>query len=454
MRTNSTTGSSRRSVVPVVLGLLLAVGASTPAFADSARSEQWHLDAMKAEEMWKTSTGEGVTVAVIDSGVDATNPDLAGRVLEGLNLEKDLPGDELEDYSGHGTGMAGLISGTGQALGGNGAFGLAPGAKILPIRMPKAGGAANQAAGDKRFNENLPKAIKYAVDHDAKVINVSLGVTTGSQNLNEAVEYALTKGALIFASTGNSGDGSNLVEYPAGTPGVVGVGAVGQDLQRTDESQYGPQVDLTAPGEEMIHACGGETGFCESHGTSDATALASASAALIWSKHPDWTNNQVLRVLLNTAGGPTTGEERADDIGYGIVRPRIALTTPGDPGPADEYPLPDLAAAASPAPSAEPSKAAGGAETGDEPAAAAPAADDEGGNAALWIGLGVGAVVVIGAVAAIIRSRRRTAPPAAPTAAPYAYQPPQQPQPPHRPAYGPPQGSNGPYGGPPQGPGA
>ncbi|MCX5412223.1 type VII secretion-associated serine protease mycosin [Streptomyces sp. NBC_00059] len=450
MRTSSTTGSSRRSVVPVVLGLLLAVGASTPAFADSARSEQWHLDAMKAEEMWKTSTGEGVTVAVIDSGVDATNPDLTGRVLEGLNLEKDLPGDELEDYSGHGTGMAGLISGTGRALGGNGAFGLAPGAKILPIRMPKAGGAANQAAGDKRFNENLPKAIKYAVDHDAKVINVSLGVTTGSQNLNEAVAYALTRGALIFASAGNSGDGSNLVEYPAGTPGVVGVGAVGQDLQRTDESQYGPQVDLSAPGEEMIHACGGETGFCESHGTSDATALASASAALIWSKHPDWTNNQVLRVLLNTAGGPTTGEERADDIGYGIVRPRIALTTPGDPGPADEYPLPDLAAAASPAPSAEPSKAAAGAETGDEPAAAAPAADEEGGNAALWVGLGIGAVVVIGVVAAIIRARRRTAPPAAPTATPYAYQPP---QPPH-PAYGPPQGPNGPYGGPPQGPGA
>lgn len=453
MRTSSTTGNSRRIVVPVVLGLLLAAGFSTPVYADSARSEQWHLDAMKAEEMWKTSTGEGITVAVIDSGVDATNPDLTGRVVEGMNLETDLPGDEHEDYSGHGTGMAGLIAGTGRAAGGNGAFGLAPGSKILPIRMPKSGSAANQAAGDKQFNEDLPKAIRYAVDHDAKVINVSLGVTAGSQNLNDAVEYALTNGALVFASAGNSGDGANLVEYPAGTPGVVGVGAVGQNLQRTEESQFGPQVDLSAPGEEMIHACGGKTGFCESRGTSDATALASASAALIWSKYPDWTNNQVLRVLLNTAGGPTTGEERADDIGYGIVRPRIALTTPGDPGPADEYPLPDLAAAASPTPSAEPSKAAAGAEVSDGPAAAAPA-EDEGGNTGLLVGLGIGAAVLVGVVAAlVIRSRRRSAAPAAP----YAYRQPQgqaAAQPPY-PSYGPPPGSGGPYGGPPaQGPGA
>lgn len=455
MRTSTTTGIARHAVLPVALGLVLAGGLPGTAYADSARSEQWHLDAMKAEEMWRSSTGEGVTVAVVDSGVDATNPDLSGRVLKGLNLEESLPGDELDDYNGHGTGMAGLISGTGKAIGGNGAFGLAPGARILPIRIPKGGGGVTQAVGEKRFNQALSKAIRYAVDHEAKVINVSLGATAGSEELNDAVAYALAEGSLIFAAVGNTADGANLVEYPAGTPGVVGVGAIGKDLQRTDESQFGPQVDLTAPGEEMIHACGGETGFCESHGTSDASALASASAALIWSKYPDWTNNQVLRVLLNTAGGPTTGEERADDIGYGIVRPRIALKTPGDPGPADEYPLPDLAAAESAAPSAEPSKAAGGpedSEATDEPAAAAPAHDDSG-NSALWIGLGVGAAVLVGAVGAVvaIRSRRRSAVAAAPPPylPPHGYQ--QPPQPPY-PSYGPPPGASGPaapYGGPP-----
>ncbi|MEU1214365.1 type VII secretion-associated serine protease mycosin [Streptomyces sp. NPDC005790] len=452
---------TRRIVVPALLGLSLVGGLAAPAHSDSARSEQWHLDAMKAEEMWETSTGEGITVAVIDSGVDATNPDLRGRVLSGLNLEPEVPGNELEDYSGHGTGMAGLIAGTGKAEGGYGAFGLAPGVKILPIRMPDATKAANRDAAHVRFHENIPKAIRYAVEHDAKVINISLGVTAESPQLEDAVKYALSAGALVFAAAGNSGDGANSIEYPAGTPGVVGVGAIGQDLQRTEESQFGPQVDLAAPGEEMIHACGEATGFCESHGTSDATALASASAALIWSKYPDWTNNQVLRVLLNTAGGPTTGEERVDDIGHGIVRPRIALKTPGDPGPADEYPLPDLAAAESPKPSAEPSKATGGSEESDGPAAAAPAATDDSGNTALWIGLGIGAVVLIGAAVAVmtVRSRRRSAAQAVPPSPPHAYQPPhgyqQQPQPPY-PSYGPPPGGPGPgtpYGGPPgQGP--
>ncbi|MGW0781108.1 type VII secretion-associated serine protease mycosin [Streptomyces sp. NPDC002913] len=405
--------------------------------------------------MWETSTGRDVTVAVIDTGVDASNPDLQGQVLAGKDLAPESPGDERDDYDGHGTGMAGLIAGTGESGGGDGAFGLAPGAKILPIRLRDDTGKVNGATGSKNFNDDVSAGIRFAVDAGAKIISISQGNSDGSEALSGAVEYALGKGALVFAAVGNTGGEGNAVEYPAGTPGVVGVGAIGKNLQRAESSQFGPQVDLTAPGVDMVHACGGKTALCTTSGSSDATALASASAALIWSQHPDWTNNQVLRVLLNTAGGPTTGEERADDIGYGIVRPRIALTTPGDPGPADEYPLPDLAAAASPAPSAEPSKAAAGAETGDEPAAAAPAADDEGGNSALWIGLGVGAVVVIGAAAAIIRSRRRTEPPAAPVAAPYAYQQPQgqpQPQPPH-PAYGPPQGSNGPYGGPPQGPG-
>ncbi|SCD60990.1 type VII secretion-associated serine protease mycosin [Streptomyces sp. BpilaLS-43] len=414
MRTSSTAGKFCRTVVLSVVGLVLTVGASAPVYADSARSEQWHLDAMKADDMWRMSTGAGVTVAVIDSGVDATNPDLTGQVLKGLNLETELPGDELSDYDGHGTGMAGLIAGTGQAAGGNGAFGLAPGSKVLPIRMAKATRAATQAEAERRFNEDLPKAIRFAVDHGAKVINISLGMTAGSEQVDESVRYALKKGALIFAAVGNSGHKANLVEYPAGTPGVVGVGAIGKDLQKTEESQWGAQVDLSAPGEEMVHACGGKTGFCESHGTSDASALASASAALIWSKYPDWTNNQVLRIMLNTAGKPTSGAERNDYVGYGAVRPGAALTKPGDPGPADEFPLPDLAAAASPSPSAEPSKAVNGSEGSDvseKPAAVSPAVSGGSSNVGLWVGLGVGAVVLVGAGVAfgVVRSRRRGA---------------------------------------------
>ncbi|MCX4709152.1 type VII secretion-associated serine protease mycosin [Streptomyces fimicarius] len=410
MGATSAAVARRGAALSSVVALLL-VGA-TPAHAESVRSRQWHLDVMRAEQMWKTSTGKNVTVAVIDSGVDASVPDLQGRVLKGKDLATDSPGDERTDYKNHGTGIAGIIAGTGNAGGRDGAFGLAPGSKILPIRVKDSVGKVNGATGDRNFNDDVSAAIRFAVDQGAKVINISLGNNVGSQRLTDSVRYALDEGVLIFAAAGNSGDKENAIEYPSGTPGVVGVGSVGRDLRRAKSSQYGPQVDLAAPGVDTVHACSGGTQLCESSGTSYATAVASASAALIWSKHPDWTNNQVLRVMLNTAGGPVSGKKRSDGIGYGIVRPRIALKTPGDPGPADVYPLPDLAAAAS--------EAGGGADQSEAPAAAAA---DGGGSSALWIGLGVAAAALVGGgvTAAVLRSRRRKAVAAQP---PTAYQPP------------------------------
>ncbi|MEU0597698.1 type VII secretion-associated serine protease mycosin [Streptomyces sp. NPDC006393] len=378
------------------------------AHADSTRSKQWFLDAMHAEEMWRTSTGAGITVAVIDTGVDPTNPDLKGRVLDGKDLAPtSRAGDEHTDYEGHGTGMAGLIAGTGAYGGGNGAFGLAPGVKILPIRMP-----GSNDVNPFAISASFGKAIRYAADSGAKVINISMGGASNTTDLTEAVKYALRKGSLVFGAVGNKGDKGNPVEYPGATPGVVGVAAVGKDLKRAAFSEYGPQVDISAPGTDMVHACGGKTGLCKTGGTSDATALASASAALIWSKHPTWTNNQVLRVMLNTIGAPTNGAKRNDSIGYGIVRPRIALQNPGDPGPADVYPLPDLAAAETTAP-AKPSSSPppSGKDSGtaqNQGVAAGASSEDDGGNGMLWIGLGAGAVVVVGgAVAAAIVGRRR-----------------------------------------------
>ncbi|MQY37903.1 hypothetical protein SRB17_59110 [Streptomyces sp. RB17] len=401
----------RKAAAAAVLGLLLVGAPGQPAYAEGMRAQQWFLDAMKAEQMWRTSTGKGITVAVIDTGVDAGNADLKGRVLPGKDFAAGQAGDEHTDYDGHGTGMAGLIAGTGAADGGNGAFGLAPGAKILPVRMPKSTTAANEAASIEQFNQVLPKAIRYAADAGARVINISMAAEEGSPDVTAAVTYALGKGALVFAGVGNSADKGNPVEYPAATPGVVGVAAVGKDLRRTSWSEYGSQVDMSAPGADMVAACTSTTGFCRTDGTSDATAIASASAALIWSKHPDWTNNQVLRVMLNTIGAPTDGAKRNDSIGYGIVRPRIALQNPGDPGPADVYPLPDFKTAASPSASPNASGSEGSdAQTkgGNSPAAASQDSSTP------WIALGVGAVVLLGvgiAVAVVVRKRRTAASP-------------------------------------------
>ncbi|MFG2984785.1 type VII secretion-associated serine protease mycosin [Streptomyces sp. NPDC048258] len=380
------------------MGLLLAGVAATPAHAETIRSQQWHLDAMKADDIWKISTGKGVTVAVIDSGINRI-PELEGQVLSGKDFEPEgTKGDERTDISSHGTTMAALIAGSGKHPSGDGAFGLAPGAKILPIRVPHETESATPS---------WAAAIRYAADSDAKIINISMGLPTAPERDREraeAVKYALSKGKLIFAAVGNDGDTLNEVAYPAATPGVVGVSAVSANGEATKESAHGPQVDLAAPGIDIVTGCSGKTGLCTSHGTSDATALASASAALLWSAHPDWTNNQVLRVLLNTAGKPTDGSQRNDYVGYGVVRPRIAIPTPGDPGPADVYPLPDLAAAdAAKKPSASPD--------GKAPDAAAskpaPRAEEKKSGSSLpWIALGLGACVLIGGAVTVVVVRR------------------------------------------------
>ncbi|MEU1373830.1 type VII secretion-associated serine protease mycosin [Streptomyces triculaminicus] len=342
---------------------------------------------MRAEEVWKTSTGTGVTVAVIDSGVDATLPDLNGQVLEGHDFTG-RPGGAQTDTKGHGSRMALFLAGTGK---GDGVFGLAPGVKILPLRV--SGKLASPGPA------TMASAIRFAADSEARVINISLGMSEESQEEREAVDYAVSKGKLIFASVGNSGDKANLPEYPAATPGVIGVSAVDQDIKAASWSQYGPQVDLAAPGTNMVAPCtDGTSGLCIGDGTSDATALASASAALVWSAHPDWTANQVLRVLINTAGGPKSGAKRSDSLGYGVVRPRLALQNPGDPGPPDVSPLPELAAAtpAKPVASAPARPQAGGAKSSD---------DDR-----LLLIAGVAAAVAVAAGAAAILVWRRRKP--------------------------------------------
>ncbi|MET9640312.1 type VII secretion-associated serine protease mycosin [Streptomyces virginiae] len=386
-----------RKATAALVGLLLAGVAATPAHAETIRSQQWHLDAMKADEIWKTTIGKGITVAVIDTGVNQI-PELEGQVLPG----KAFPVADAEvgrdnDYLGHGTSMAAMIGATGKHPSGDGSYGLAPGVKILPIRVPD--------QFEEAATPNLVAAIRFAADSEAKVINISQGLVGKPEDdlpRAEAVKYALSKGKLIFAAAGNTGDATNLIEYPAATPGVVGVAAVDANGEPTKESQHGPQIDLAAPGIDIVSACKGKTGLCKTHGTSDATALASASAALLWSAHPDWTNNQVLRVLLNNAGKPVDGTQRNDYVGYGIVRPRVALQTPGDPGPADVYPLPDLAAA---------SQAGGRTASPDGAAAQTPAPQAEeakGGSSLLWVGLGLGACVLIGgAVTAVVVRRNR-----------------------------------------------
>ncbi|OII69150.1 hypothetical protein BJP39_18610 [Streptomyces sp. CC77] len=406
-----------------LLGTLMAVLAATltvvapTAHADDLRSQHWYLDAMKAEDMWKVSTGKGITVAVVDSGVDSTVPELQGRVLPGRNFYDAGGGPgriDERDTDRHGTNMASTIAGTGA---GGGVQGLAPGATVLPVYVGPFIRFGFKLAAD---------GIRYAVDEGARIINLSF---TGTPSRSEAkywqdaVDYARSKGALLFAGTGNTGTGAP--GYPAASPGVVAVGSIGSTGKVSKFSDYGDYVALAAPGEKIPARCVEDRSrFCESSGTSFSTAIASAAAALIWSAHPDWTANQVLRVMMETAGA--SGPVPSIYIGYGAVRPsQVLLEGKGDPGPADVDPLqearkknpPAGGADASASGSPTPEDTAPGA--GDEPAAESPqaAAPDTGAEpgksgSPLWAtvaSVAAVAVVVVVGVAIVLSVRRRKA---------------------------------------------
>lgn len=407
------------SAVGALVGVLavLGVGFAPSATADDAQSKQWYLEPMKADQMWRVSTGEGVKVAVIDTGVNPNTPSLKGQVLTG-EVPKAVGYKATDDFTGHGTTMAELIAGTGA---GGGLKGLAPGAKIVPYRVDLEG-----LPGGKSEEKKTPKiaqAIRAAADTDAKIISMSFGGYLYPEE-EEAVKYAASKGKLLVAAVGNAGQSAkkDLIDYPAAYPYVIGVAAADETGTVSKFSSSGGYVDLTAPGQGFPGWC--DTNFrsyCEREGTSPATALASGAAALIWSAHPDWTVNQVTRSLIDTAGRKWPKEKPSKYGGYGMIRPRLVLASAKfDPGPAHEDPLAkenggDLLAkagtsAASTAPSSSastPSQAPAKGSAGSTPAAGSAAESSDGGNT-LWIALGaVAAVLVIGGGwAAVTRARR------------------------------------------------
>lgn len=219
------TGKRRRPLLrsaAAVLALVTAAGAGLLAgpapvrAADTVRGLQWYLDTLRIPEAHKLTKGKGVTVAVVDGGVHAAHPDLKGQVLRGTSLSKDVPADGRSDpdrENGHGTKMAGIIAGRGG--GSMHQLGIAPEAKILPV-----------ALGLPR-DWDIAGGIRWAADHGADVINLSVGATGSDPQVTEAVRYALGKGAVLVAAAGNRRT-DRAVPLPANIPGVLAVGATGR----------------------------------------------------------------------------------------------------------------------------------------------------------------------------------------------------------------------------------
>ncbi|MED7824321.1 S8 family serine peptidase [Streptomyces chiangmaiensis] len=376
---------------------------------------------MHAEEMWKVSTGKGVKVAVIDSGVNANTPSLKGQVLVD-EVPKSVAYGATKDYEGHGTTMAELIAGTGA---GGGLQGLAPGAKIVPYRVKfedLKGGAE-----EMKKTTDATVAIRAAADTDAKVISMSFGGPGPSSKEEAAIAYAASKGKLLIASVGNDGKKTgDTITYPAASPYVVGVASSDESGTVSKFSSSGGYVDFAAPGQDFPGWCDATfRSYCANmNGTSSAAAIASASAALIWSAHPDWTVNQVTRALIDTAGRSWPKNEPSKYLGYGAVRPRLVLADPHyNPGPANADPLAkenggdvlaksgtSSSSSTSSAPSASASSASQAPEkgsTGGTSAAGSSAESSNDGNT-LWIALGAAAAIFVigGGGFAVMRARR------------------------------------------------
>ncbi|AJP05861.1 serine protease [Streptomyces cyaneogriseus subsp. noncyanogenus] len=286
------------------------------ATADQVREDQWALEALNAESVWKLSKGSGVTVAVIDDGVNASHIDLQGNILEGKDF---MDGGSASPNPGdnHGTAMASIIAAHGHGAN-DGVIGLAPEAKILPIREFGTDGPG------------LPVSIRFAVDNGASVINVSQCFGSNSseevEKVSDAVAYALSKDVLVVGGAGNDGNASKC--YPAASPGALGIGAVANDGQIWENSNSGAHVSLTAPGKNIVAAKGTGDGYRTGAGTSDATAYVSAAAALLRSQFPDLTAGQIANRLVKTAVLPEAekGLSLPDErYGYGIIQPLAAL---------------------------------------------------------------------------------------------------------------------------------
>ncbi|MGW5672690.1 type VII secretion-associated serine protease mycosin, partial [Micromonospora sp. NPDC003776] len=303
-----------RPVPAALVAGLLVLGAAQPAAAAPRRAEQWYLDELRIAQVHKLSTGQGVVVAVVDSGVDATHPDLRGRVLAG-GRSYGAPGDGRADEEGHGTHMSGIIAATN--AGSDGVDGIAPGAQILPIKIKKGGGT--------NTDEASARGIRMAVDGGAKVINLSYGAMgAASAGEQEAIRYALSRDVVVVAAAGNTARGDSGIINPANVPGVIAVTGTTRGGAFWSGSTQGPEAVVAAPG-DGIYNVGPRHGYGWGDGTSDSSAIVSGVAALIRSKYPDLDAPNVVNRIIRTArdaGAPG----RDPQYGFGRIDPVAALT--------------------------------------------------------------------------------------------------------------------------------
>ncbi|GAA2511648.1 type VII secretion-associated serine protease mycosin [Streptomyces longisporus] len=316
---------------PASGGAKFGLAASTECVfgGDVIKSTPWSLQRILLDQMWGQATGKGVTVAVIDTGVDSSNPQLRDAMAGAGKTYVD--GAANKDIEGHGTRVAGIIAA--RPIDGTGFEGIAPDAKIVSYRYT--GGENKQ--GDSK---TMAQAIHDASVSGAKIINISSDTADKQDNqlLRDSVAAAVRRGALIVAAAGNDGaDGKSANTYPASYPGVLAVAASDRNDERAYFSQAGDFVDVAAPGVDMVSTVP-KKGQCTADGTSFAAPYVAGVAALLKQKHPTWTADQIATRIEETAQRPGRGPNRY--IGWGVIDPVAALTDNSKPA---SSPTPDPA---------------------------------------------------------------------------------------------------------------
>jgi subtilisin family serine protease len=285
---------------------------------DPGYTRQSYLNNIQAPSGWDYSTGSpAVTIAIIDTGVDLTHIDLAGKIIAGYDfIDND---SSPQDANGHGTMVAGVAA----AMTNNGAgvAGVSWGAQIMPLRVL-------DAAGNGSYN-NVAQAVIWATDHGARVINLSLGGSNYSSILADAINYAVAQGVVVVAATGNSGLGT--VFYPAALPGVIGVGATDLSNRLASFSNTGAGVDLVAPGVSIYSTYPGNM-YSDLNGTSLSAPQVSGFAAILLSMPSMQFSSDVVNLMESTA--LDLGASGWDSqYGYGLIQIGDALSSISQPLP-------------------------------------------------------------------------------------------------------------------------
>jgi len=277
---------------------------------DPDLGSQWYLSRIQALTAWNTGTGSGTPVAVIDSGVDGSHPDLAGRLMAGWNFV--TGSSNTNDTSGHGTAVTGVIGGI--ANNGIGIAGVTWQNPILPL-------VAVDSSGYAAYS-NIAAAIQYAADHGARVISVSLGGSAASSVLQSAVDYAWNRNAIVVAAAMNNS--STTPMYPAACANVLAVSATDVNDTFASFSNYGNWIALSAPGNNILTTVqGGGYGYW--YGTSFSSPIAAGVAALALAVNPSLTNS-ALATLLEQNSDQVGGAGYSTHFGYGRVNAYRAVT--------------------------------------------------------------------------------------------------------------------------------